>query len=64
MMKIEGHWESVDTLRDIARIVREYYNHELADKMDELIDMQNDEFLGLRSVSVYSEWDDDDLYND
>lgn len=37
MMYIEGHWESVDSLQDIAKIVREYYNPELADVMDELI---------------------------
>ena len=37
MMYIEGHWETVDTLSDISRIVREYYNYELADKMDELL---------------------------
>ena len=37
MMYIEGHWETVDTLSDISRIVREYYNYELADVLDELI---------------------------
>ena len=38
MMYIEGHWETVDTLSDISRIVREYYNYELADVLDELIE--------------------------
>ena len=38
MMHIEGHWETVDTLSDISRIVREYYNYELADVLDELIE--------------------------
>ena len=37
MMYIEGHWEFVNSLSDISRIIREYYNYELADKMDELI---------------------------
>lgn len=37
MMYIEGHWETVNTLSDISRIVREYYNYELADVLDELI---------------------------
>lgn len=37
MMYIEGHWETVNTLSDISRIIREYYNGELADKMDELL---------------------------
>ena len=37
MMKIEGHWENVDSLQDISRIIREYYNYDLANVMDELI---------------------------
>lgn len=37
MMYIEGHWENVDTLSDISKIIREYYNYELADKMDGLL---------------------------
>ena len=37
MMYIEGHWENTDTLHDIVNIVREYYNRELADAMEELI---------------------------
>ena len=41
MMYIEGHWETVDTLNDISRIVREYYNYELADVLDELIPENN-----------------------
>lgn len=38
MMNIEGHWETVNSLEDVSKIIREYYNHELADKMDELIE--------------------------
>lgn len=37
MMYIEGHWEFINSLSDISRIIREHYNYELADKMDELI---------------------------
>lgn len=37
MMYIEGHWENIDTLQDITKIIREYYNPELADVMEELI---------------------------
>lgn len=46
MMYIEGHWETVDTLEDILRVIREYYNYELADKMEELMEsitVSNDE---------------------
>jgi hypothetical protein len=38
-MYIEGRWEFVNSLSDISRIIREHYNYELADKMDELIDL-------------------------
>ena len=36
MMYIEGHWETVNTIEDIVRVVREYYNDELATKLEEL----------------------------
>ena len=38
MMYIEGHWETINDLNEVARIVREYYNDELADKIEELIE--------------------------
>lgn len=38
MIYIEDHWETVDSLQDISRIIREYYNRDLANEMDELID--------------------------
>lgn len=37
MIRIEGHWETINTLEDVARVVREYYNSELADALEELI---------------------------
>lgn len=37
MLLIKDHWESVDSLNDISRVIREYYNPELADKLDKLI---------------------------
>lgn len=44
MLHIEGHWETVDSLRDVSRIIREYYNSELADKMDSLIDEEEENY--------------------
>lgn len=67
MMYIEGHWETVNTLRDISRIIREYYNRELADEMDKLIKIQDDEIhylqLELLNAPIYDNADDwcDDL---
>ena len=43
MIKVNEHWEKVETLSDISRVIREYYNNELADKMDELIDRINED---------------------
>lgn len=60
MMYIEGHWETVTSLQDISRIIREYYNRELADNMDELIEIQEDEIWQLRQDLYNTPYDDDD----
>ena len=38
MILVEGHWERVNDLRDVSRIIREYYNSELAYELDGFID--------------------------
>jgi hypothetical protein len=53
-MYIEGHWETVESLDDISRIIREYYNRELADELDKLIDEQEDEIKELK-YALYGE---------
>lgn len=40
MLYIEKHWETVESLEDVSRIIREYYNRELADELDSLIGEQ------------------------
>ena len=45
MVRIEGHWERIESLEDISRIVREYYSHELADELDKLIPEAEDESM-------------------
>lgn len=45
MMYIEKRWETIDSLEDVARVVREYYNRELADRIEELIPEVNTEDL-------------------
>ena len=44
MLYIEGHWETVESLEDVASIIREYYNRELADEMDKFI-VEQEEFI-------------------
>lgn len=49
MIYIEGHWETVTSLEDVARVVREYYNRELADELDKLIDEQEEYIVELKN---------------
>ena len=54
-MYIEGHWETINDLNEAARIVREYYNDELANKIEELIEKiryqkNNEELENLRYI--------------
>ena len=68
MIYIEGHWETVNTLQDIVRVIREYYNEELADEMDELveglIDAYNDRIEQLQDEIDYYDSYDVDEYDD
>lgn len=65
MMYIEGHWETVDTLEDAARIIDEYYNVELADRMrvliDQLVDAFNNKIEELEDQIYQWECDEDDV---
>lgn len=49
MILINNCWENVETLEDVSRVVREYYNRELADELDELIDARETEIAELLS---------------
>ena len=49
MMYIEKHWETIDNLRDVSRVIREYYNRELADELDKFIEEQEEEILYLKN---------------
>ena len=66
MLRINGHWEAVSSLQDVSKIITEYYNHELADELDKLIEIQEDEIwelkLELLNTPMYDgvdEWCDD-----
>ena len=68
MMYINGHWENVDTLQDIARVIREYYNPELANEMEEqvqeMVDHLNNEIEQLHEeiyALKYYDYDYDDI---
>lgn len=58
MILINDHWEHISSLKDISKIIRENYNCDLADKMDELIqDYSYEEYYRL-------ECDLDDAYGE
>lgn len=61
MININGHWEDVNTLQDVIRIIREYYNEELANKADELFERLIDAFKDrIEEVSwCYADYTDD-----
>ena len=52
MMYIEGHWETVTSLEDVARVIREYYNRELADELDNLIKEQEEYIVDLKNEII------------
>ena len=37
MFRINGKWETLSNLQDVSKIIREYYNYELADELDNLL---------------------------
>jgi hypothetical protein len=52
MIRIEGHWETLDTLEDVSRVIREYYNRELADEIDKLIEEQEGYIVDLKNEII------------
>ena len=52
MIRIEGHWETLDTLQDVSRVIREYYNEELADELDRLIEEQEEYIVDLKNEII------------
>ena len=43
MILVNNNWEQVHNLQDVSKIIREYYNRDLADELDELIPEHTDE---------------------
>lgn len=52
MIRIEGHWETLDTLEDVSRVIREYYNRELADELDIFIEEQKEYIVDLKNEII------------
>ena len=43
MVLINDNWEEVRDLDDVSKIIREYFNEDLADEMDKMIPEHTDE---------------------
>lgn len=43
MILIGENWEQIRNLKDVSNIIREYYNSDLADEMDNLIPEHSDD---------------------
>lgn len=43
MILVNDNWEEVRDLQDVSKIVREYFNEDLADELDKLIPEHTDE---------------------
>lgn len=41
---MNGNWEQIYNLHDVSTLIREYYNRDLADELDKLIDETNQDF--------------------
>ena len=49
MILVNDYWEEVRDLQDVSKIVREYFNEDLADELDKLIpEHTDDEYEGLQ----------------
>ena len=48
MILVNEYWEEVRDLQDVSKIIREYFNTDLADELDKLIpEHTDDEYDGL-----------------
>ena len=44
MILVNGNWEQIYDFQDVSTLIREYYNRDLADELDKLIDETNQDF--------------------
>ena len=61
MILINDNWEQIYDLQDVSKIIREYYNRDLADELDKLIPEHTDEeYEGLKEEL----WDKENIIDD
>ena len=58
MILVENNWETVKDLHDVSRIIREYYNSNLADEMDKVIKQTTQKFSDEDCYCIKNEFDE------
>lgn len=48
MILINDNWETIRDLSDVSKIIREYYNYDLADELDKLISEYDEDYYNLK----------------
>ena len=62
MILVNDNWEQIHDLQDVSKIIKEYYNRDLADELDKLIPEHTDEeYEGLKDELWEKENRIDDL---
>lgn len=57
MVLINDNWEEVRDLEDVSKIIREYFNEDLAYEMDKMIPEHTDkEYRGFRMAIRGKRW--------
>ena len=61
MILVNDNWEQIYDLQDVSKIIREYYNRDLADELDKLIpEHMDEEYEGLKEEL----WDKENIIDD
>ena len=61
MILVNDNWEQIHDLQDVSKIIKEYYNRDLADELDKLIPEHTDEeYEGLKEEL----WDKENIIDD
>ena len=61
MILVKDNWEQIYDLQDVSKIIREYYNRDLADELDKLIPEHTDEeYEGLKDEL----WEKENIIDD
>ena len=61
MILVNDNWEQIYDLQDVSKIIRENYNRDLADELDELIPEHTDkEYEGLKDEL----WEKENIIDD